>query len=772
MQLAKNIRRASTTVAAASLLLIGNVAAQTAIQLTTTGRLDQSPLLAKSKYAGSPQLEIYGANNFFMVGDLYAASSRNHGRTWTYSDPQRVFPTAKPFLSGGRLVQPRKAPKTLIWVLAERPTSIRSTNVMRLAWINKRNDLWKMQWKSITFSSTTLGGRSDQSVRIRDAAADDFWLYVSFDFWSGGFMQQSGIARFSLTNIAADKPIAWQRKHSTQLKGFRYGLARGCTTHMFFASRLNDTKLRIFRWAATGGSFFGGDRTVTRSYSGVSSSKLRNGKSWLNNDEHAITTGYTRGKEIGFLFGSNKGGSFKQPFIRICRFRVSDLSHIGDNNLSDRNHAKAFPAVCVDKDGNIGATWSSGGSVLWPSVEVGILDATNNYSWSSITKKVAYYGNNSPAFARWGYRASVVPHPSYKGNFVATGQTMLGGSTDAYCQHRAVWFSRGNKKPTPFNVNVTSSPIGAPIQLLSGPDANGNRGGNAPIVFRVYRNEPYTLEAPGAIDAGGGQYWVFDRWKFGNGLQPVGKRTLALETIGGTHNCTALYKQGYRLRLRSLHANSAKFTIDKTDANGFRDGTTQQYRFYAKDENVTVTFNRQAGARRFYHLVVNNASRIRNENKLTLKMDRNHDMISVYGFYTGYSTARYGRVCSGSKGVPVHAMSGSPEIGNTVMHKLGNAPANTFVFALAGFSKTTWNGVPLPFKFPGTNCDISVAPDIIRAVVTNSAGVATISATIPHRTRILGLRYYGQFLIADRGATGGAITTQAYDVKIGGYELR
>jgi hypothetical protein len=126
----------------------------------------------------------------------------------------------------------------------------------------------------------------------------------------------------------------------------------------------------------------------------------------------------------------------------------------------------------------------------------------------------------------------------------------------------------------------------------------------------------------------------------------------------------------------------------------------------------------------------------------------------------GATYTPFGQGCIGGGGlVPVLAAPpGSvPALGSTFTTVLGNA-GNAVIGGLGiGWSRTQWNGVPLPASLAPAGfagCDLLVAPEVLLPLAV-VGGTATVTRTLPTAMSLRGVVFFEQALVLDASAPNG-----------------
>jgi CubicO group peptidase (beta-lactamase class C family) len=149
-----------------------------------------------------------------------------------------------------------------------------------------------------------------------------------------------------------------------------------------------------------------------------------------------------------------------------------------------------------------------------------------------------------------------------------------------------------------------------------------------------------------------------------------------------------------------------------------------------------------------------------------------HDLFPSVGIpsfrrYTKGTSTSYGLSCAGYFRTPLHTLSGTPEIQNSVSFRLAGAPvlANTMFYI--GFSKTT---IDLGFiGAPG--CKIYTDMAIGIPALADPNGIVSLASWIPNDTSLIGARPLTQFAVLDPRANQLGMTwTNGLETTIGGWK--
>lgn len=127
------------------------------------------------------------------------------------------------------------------------------------------------------------------------------------------------------------------------------------------------------------------------------------------------------------------------------------------------------------------------------------------------------------------------------------------------------------------------------------------------------------------------------------------------------------------------------------------------------------------------------------------------------------SWTAFGAGCAGTSGIPTLSNNNQtvPHVGQTLQLRIDNVPPAAPIIVLLGLSKTSYNGIPLPFSLAGIGAPGCMALCSAEAsyVASSSLGTALWLWTVPNA---IGVKFYNQAFALDSGANAlGVIATNA-----------
>ncbi len=111
----------------------------------------------------------------------------------------------------------------------------------------------------------------------------------------------------------------------------------------------------------------------------------------------------------------------------------------------------------------------------------------------------------------------------------------------------------------------------------------------------------------------------------------------------------------------------------------------------------------------------------------------------------------FGNGCLGSSGVPTLSISQPARIGQMFELSFSSVPTNKTGYLFIGASKTSWNGLPLPFYLPWQpKCALLVSGHCVIPFKTGSSTSMKWGFPVPNNPAILGGNFYNQAMFMDR----------------------
>jgi hypothetical protein len=392
-----------------------DLALVTNTELTQPGRQQLASSVDEPSVASNDQVVMY-------TGNWYAARSADAGRTFQFIDPFTAFPDP-PNLGYccDQVVNYMPSIDTFVWLLQYGPKNgLQADNIQRLAFA-KTADVVAGRWRLFDITTDVLGVPG-QFLDFPDLAVSTQFLYVTTNvFTPAGQSAGAAVARIPIKEIDGGQPSA-EPFLLTDLNSVR--VAQNCGGTAFFATHLDTSTLRVFRWDTDQSTPTSVDVGVARWISGQGyQSRTPDGQRWLDRIDPRITGAALAGDELWFAWSVDKGSNQRpKPFVQIARIDATNLTLLDNINIFDPNAAIAYGSLSSNANGEVGISYMIGGEQQFPSHMVGILTSTRK-------DMLVATGERGPLDAQWGDYLTVRPifrNAKMQSLFAATGYTMKG----------------------------------------------------------------------------------------------------------------------------------------------------------------------------------------------------------------------------------------------------------------------------------------------------------------------------------------------------------
>ncbi len=645
----------------------------------------------------------------FCTGNWYAALSTSSGQTWTHLSPYTTLPATDGGFCCDQYALHIPGDDTnclLIWVLQYSFSATTGIGRLRVAVARGRDGIRQRSFFYYDLTPQRASLPTNRWFDFPHVAHSNDWLYVSCNvFDQTSAFQGATVLRLSLADIRAGRSAVYNVLNTPNTEPGSIRLADGAASSMYFGTHWQISgapAIRVFAWDDAVSQPTVRDRSISAWYTGASSSIGPDGRDWLGADDHRILGCYFASGAVSFMWGSNAGGPFPQPFVRIAGFfPASNFIGAGEATVWNPTIAFAYPSVAANARGDVGGTMAFGGGGLHPGTIAWVVDAQS--PWAPLDNVRVASGLRGPTNNRWGDYLCATRHSWHPNTYVGTAFALdaNGNSVPRYA-----WFGRQNDVPAFASVSVTSTPVSGAAITIDVPDRNGNQNGSTNFT-RVYSpDQGLTVEAPAEITSGGARYG-FNFWRFNGAVQTFGQRDLTVSNLLGNPSATleARYARvWHNFPIGSLPTNGATFTLTPNDLQNRSGGTTPLAVQY--EDNVTfsvVAATTHAGAP-FERWVVDGVPQPLGQFSLTLTARANQVLVAAYRTQVCGGFTSFGATCNTSLGSR-HVASSSrptcgPHIGDTVDYSMVNTNASIGGVLIIGSSNTTWNGIPLPLAIP------------------------------------------------------------------------
>ena len=364
-------------------------------------------------------------------------------------------------------------------------------------------------------------------------------------------------------------------------------------------------------------------------------------------------------------------------------------------------------------------------------------------------------GSAGPVGNRWGDYFDVQRHWLDQRTFLGTGSLMTSSTASIA---RVAWFGRDDYEPTWVTLDVSSTGASAVPITIDVTDRNGNKNGTTGFNRSFAPRQGYQLTAP-LRHSSGGREWVFERWAY----TISETSTVFLHTLGdpvfsmhdmSTSSDTA---QARYLEVRTLSIDSfnpaagISVTLNTTDVNGLRDGTTPFTRQYADGTVLQLTAQDRGASQPFRRWQRGNTFNVNRTANITVGADET--MVAQYWTYTSGSTVTFGSGCPGSGNqIPGHRVTGTPEIGQSLSYEIRHPPSANLLGLLHLGPRA-----PAPISLAGLGmgtCTLNVFPLALNlGVALDATGGIALPMNVPNDIGLIGSALASQAAVFDPGTS-------------------
>lgn len=745
---------------------VGDMAAQPAAGAFQFFRVrDHRPTGSTRLNPGEPSAAAQ-RDTWFATGNTYGSLSRDSGMSWSYVNPYTLFPAN----DGGVCCDQRVLAERLgltLWFIQYSYSATTGNGGFRLAFARNREDLRANIWNSVYYNAANFG-LAGNWLDFPDIALSAEHVYIATNvFNSASVYQNSLVIRIPIAQIRQGSTIVasyYRRSGGSGPMGggasyrFAQSFYGNPSTAMYWASHNSTSSTRVFRWDDSAGARSADvDRSIPAWTSGAGSSVGPDGRDWLGFDDHRIASGYvnTVFNEVGFLWSSNgNGGSRPQSYVRVQVFNPADRTVIATEDVWNASFDFGYPAVGLNSLGHAGVVMSGGSAGTNVTTYAFLSDNYTPFFAGATIFALATGANGAPS-NRWGDYHSVVANPIDQRTFLGTGMDMQGGTSTANMVHRTAWFGRDDYTPAWVSLSVNSAGVsGVPITVAE-TDHQGNRNGSTPFTRLFTPQQAYTLTAP-ATFVSAGQTYLFSGWTGTGGS--VSTTTYTVDNIGvAADSATANYALQSTITVDDRNvAGAVAITVGTLDLDGLGNGSTRFTRRYRSSDGPFVfTAPAQAGNQRFRRWYLGGVAQAIGQT--TLSVSPGSSALTIEAEYCSFQAGAivaYGTGCVGSNSqVPSLSSTSSPEIGRNVTFNLANHAGATPAVLTLGFSRTSWNGAPLPLNlgFIGANpaCNVLAEPLVSIAVAVNLSGTGSLTFPLVNDPNTIGGHLYAQVTAVD-----------------------
>lgn len=707
---------------------------------------------------GEPTVAFAGRTNpnatvGFATGNWYASLSTDAGTSWTAINPYTRFPAIDGGFCCDQTVLYEPERDMTVWYLQYVYSAATQRGSARVAYAIG-GQLAANTWSSYVFSPQGFGRPAGEWLDYPDMAVSrDRIFFTSNIFNANGNYTNSIIWTMLLSEFAAGSGTVGWWFTSNLGGGGSIRFTRGAGDTIYGATHANTSSLRILK--ITNGSLTWFERTHPTWVAGPYTSLAPNGVNWAGRLDSRITGAYQTAKEYGFLWTAAATTGRPQPYTRVSRYRVSDDSHIADDDIWASTFAVMYPSAAANDAGHKCVGVAAGGSFNPGGYAILVDDCNPNFFGQTLVAMA--FSNSPPTDAVWGDYTSVLRHPVRTHGFVMTGQGRTTGSTPF---NSFAWVTRERDDPATVTVAVRSTPVtGLAIGCTT--DTQGRTSVTTDGYATYAQSASYSLTAPASATAGADVYG-FRRW-IGRSV-PYGSLSAFSTTPTVNFNSglqddlfEAEYELARKVDIGSRNPTSGvPLSLNVADVQGNQNGTSAFRRHFLPGTSITLT------APAFYNTVnafkqwwLDGVAQPLGTTTLTINVTAGGAPISAeaeYFTFVAGTVATIGAGCAGSNGqVPLLAAT-TPNAGTTVNFTTSRVFGPTGAVLYVGASSTTWNGAPLPLQlgFIGMSptCFLRTSVDLSLSFGIGVGGTGTVPVPLPS-TLGVGSQIYWQTAVLD-----------------------
>jgi hypothetical protein len=721
-------------------------------------------------------------DTMLVTGNWFAGLSKDGGQTFTDLVPATFFPSLDAGFCCDQRVEHVSSHDLTVWYQQYSFSATTGRGSIRVAVARGRDRLRSglaSDWVRYVFDPQQFGYPTGHWFDFPDVACTDaFFYWTSNVFRRNGDGSNTFIAalcvRMDLADMQAGGAVtisSFRGDLAGNGGGFSWRLANGGTgAPMFWADTISTTTIRIWRWQV-GGSIDFVDRAIASFNAAAAVAFAGDGRAWMGNATGRIRGAWGQDGEIGFLWTSGAQGSRPNPFVRIARFTTPARDLIDEHDVWSSVNAIGYGAAEANSLGHVGIVVARCSNTTFPHGAATIVDGYQPWG-TAMTFTTMASGVAGPTGNRWGDYFDVQRHWSDARTFLGTGMLMTSSSASAA---RVVWFGRDDYEPAWVALDVSAAGASSVPITIDVTDRNGNKDGTTSFSRSFAPRQAYQLTAP-LRHSSGGRDWVFERWAYTQSpggqvlLHPLGDRVLEVDDIGGADDAAeARYLEVRTLTIESFNpASGVAVTIDVTDVNGQRDGTTPFTRAYGSGTVVQVTAPDLGPDQPFRRWQRGNTFNPNRTASLTVNADET--LVAQYWTRFAGQIVTYGSGCPGTGGqVPDHRVTGTPETGQTLTYEVRHSPSAN-LFGLLHLGQRASPPVPLAAIGMGT-CMLHVFPLTFNLpLVLDGTGRFTLPVAIPSDINLIGAALASQAAVFDPGTSTPArwVESAGVEVTLGG----
>jgi hypothetical protein len=382
----------------------------------------------------------------FLTGNWFAAISTDGTGSFSYIDPDAVLPPiADQFFCCDQSVIYERSRGMFIWIVLY-INAAQTTGTIRIV---VSDDLTSATIYDISSATFGLAGLPDYPHIALGANS----LYLTINHFNPSFTQTT-IARFPLTELKQHVTLPYSFTNRPEFNA-KVAHDYGPGTKAYWATHINNTTLRLFRWEEGSFSVFFSDITIpawTRGGRGSFACPTPSGSNPCARMDDRVLGGFvtsrrtipsasTAQKVVGFSWNTPQGGSFPFPYTNVIRIDAEALTVIDNPALWNSSVAFVYADLHPNDRGDLGGVVDVAGTGQHPMVNSILADGVTGSPapWALFFVRA---GNNSPASNAWGDYNTVRRVSPFGYLYVLGGHTLQGGAANGNVESVFAGFGR------------------------------------------------------------------------------------------------------------------------------------------------------------------------------------------------------------------------------------------------------------------------------------------------------------------------------------------
>ncbi|MGI0026218.1 MAG: calcium-binding protein [Nitrosopumilaceae archaeon] len=445
-------------------------------------------------------------NVVFMTGNWWAARSTDGGNNFSYINPYSDFST---FCCDQDVVYSDNHNLWVWYRMGDPSVSPAHINVSKIG--VSTNDGASWCFFNITASnidpSLTNHWLDYPNMQV---TSDKLYLSTNIFRSDNNTFAATAMLRFDLNGLANCSTTSFDVfLRSTE---FNFTPVNGATDKMYFATQLDGSHSKIYRWLDSSSTLSNNTVSYT-SYpiNGAYSCPITDGgHSPCGRSDPRVLGGYLAHGIIGFVWDAAQGGSFPYPYENYIRVNETTGALIDNPVIFSTTTATNFANTGVTTNGDVGIALFHMGGAQKPAYIVGIHDAlTPGSSFDFSTVKTSTNGTNVDD--QWGDFVRVKPFKPDNGKWVASGYTLQGGSDSTHIQILYEIFGRTNcgKTIDQFDAFINGTASSDVLIGSGGNDLILGNGGNDKIFGKAGNDCIISGNGNDYISGGAGNDTIF-----------------------------------------------------------------------------------------------------------------------------------------------------------------------------------------------------------------------------------------------------------------------